>query len=1145
MQRNRPLERSTKGVTTHLLPLLLVCAFLAPILSTSNAVADGSGTVINVDVANCPSIGIGTPADPFCEISVAVAASSTGDTISVAAGTYVLSTSIEVEHDLTIQGANSATSALQRQAGATSESIIDIRDSYGGFFIHSSNVSISGFDISGNESTRWGVYIAGNEGDLSNIEISNNMIHGMARKASALQSSSWGILTDAVGSGPTLNTLSGLHIHGNNIYDIGGHDDSIGLGISLHEVRSSVAGGGALIENNRFANIHDGVWMFGPTPVPTPGMGVFAHEQTGMYPGDYQGGVTLQNNQYESLDIGATLQLTDGGHFNESSSNFQSVEVYMVNVEGLTTVDENSLAPFARTTGSNETISDNTSIAYFASPSVAIHSTLVGSENTSHSVQLSSGTFDENLSIIPTSSQGNLHVGAISGAEPVFTGGALIQSNYMMNDITVEGVTLQGEGSSDVAFSVQSPMGISNLAIRNVTVEGNGDAKSGIVASGLRGVIEIEDNHFNDLDGSYVFSTTPDDIDSGAGQIYSLSFSGNTVENSDGQIQIKPVFGSIPQVVMVDNEIRNSGTSGQPMVTITNSGTVSVEDNAIENLTSEMGVELYNVMFVTALDNDMSGMDVAFSIDQSSMTLADATFEGNSFSEINDLAIEVPNVHGADVVVEDNWFGTVNMSEIMLMIDGDVSVEEQLNSPPGIDSDGDGWADEFDLCEGHNDAIDVDQDGLPDGCDSLIDSDGDLVSDATDNCFSIPNNDQLNHDQDLLGDACDEDDDNDQMRDEFDTCPRGYPNWVPTITTDYDNDGCSDFVEDTDDDNDGVLDITDLCPGPNSHWGWTSDNTTDHDGDGCRDTIEDNDNDNDGSLNSADSCPEGYTDWHSSKLLDYDLDGCIDSFEDDDDDADGIIDDEDDCPKERVTENIDKNGDGCIDSVTETTSFVERLLSGDSVALAIVIIPLILIFVVIGRGLVIGERKHTLRRVEQLISSAETAQQLRTLSTQISEMMLAKAITDSQYDILLGQIAARQEEFGKETISKLDEAESELETVLAEAISLGLTTEAAVNRMRRHVESGRFSPDHYLKLWNKRLNEHSTPSAVEDAVNEVAEEAEKEEDEGEPEDEQTELPSASQLSRLKKAELVDLAKERGLPHSGTKADIIARLTEEE
>ena len=63
-------------------------------------------------------------------------------------------------------------------------------------------------------------------------------------------------------------------------------------------------------------------------------------------------------------------------------------------------------------------------------------------------------------------------------------------------------------------------------------------------------------------------------------------------------------------------------------------------------------------------------------------------------------------------------------------------------------------------------------------------------------------------------------------------------------------------------------------------------------------------------------------------------------------------------------------------------------------------------------------------------------------------------------------------------------------------------------------------------------------------MTEVVEEADNEEDEDE-QSETVELPSASQLSRMKKAELVDLAKEQGLPHSGTKADIIARLTEEE
>ena len=63
-----------------------------------------------------------------------------------------------------------------------------------------------------------------------------------------------------------------------HIYDIGGYDDSIGLGISIHEVVSTEEDDGALIENNRFADIHDGKW--GGADV--PGMGVFTHEQTTM-----------------------------------------------------------------------------------------------------------------------------------------------------------------------------------------------------------------------------------------------------------------------------------------------------------------------------------------------------------------------------------------------------------------------------------------------------------------------------------------------------------------------------------------------------------------------------------------------------------------------------------------------------------------------------------------------------------------------------------------------------------------------------------------------------------------------------------------------------------------------------------------------
>jgi len=43
-------------------------------------------------------------------------------------------------------------------------------------------------------------------------------------------------------------------------------------------------------------------------------------------------------------------------------------------------------------------------------------------------------------------------------------------------------------------------------------------------------------------------------------------------------------------------------------------------------------------------------------------------------------------------------------------------------------------ADSSDACPGYNDSVDVDADGTPDGCDSLIDSDGDGIDDLQDKC---------------------------------------------------------------------------------------------------------------------------------------------------------------------------------------------------------------------------------------------------------------------------------------------------------------------------------------------------------------------------------------------------------------------------
>jgi hypothetical protein len=129
-----------------------------------------------------------------------------------------------------------------------------------------------------------------------------------------------------------------------------------------------------------------------------------------------------------------------------------------------------------------------------------------------------------------------------------------------------------------------------------------------------------------------------------------------------------------------------------------------------------------------------------------------------------------------------------------------------VNGTP--DTDGDGISDDSDNCPGvaNADQADADSDGLGDVCDPDDDNDG--VSDTSDNCQFTPNTNQANNDNDAQGDVCDPDDDNDGVADISDNCQfTANPGQA-----DADNDGIGD-VCDPDDDNDGVADTSDLCPG--------------------------------------------------------------------------------------------------------------------------------------------------------------------------------------------------------------------------------------------------------------------------------------------------------------------------------------------
>lgn len=114
------------------------------------------------------------------------------------------------------------------------------------------------------------------------------------------------------------------------------------------------------------------------------------------------------------------------------------------------------------------------------------------------------------------------------------------------------------------------------------------------------------------------------------------------------------------------------------------------------------------------------------------------------------------------------------------------------------DGDNDGVRNDVDNCPevANTDQADVDQDGIGDACDpvvDVVDTDQDGVQDRDDNCPTVANAGQADLDQDGIGDACDSDRDGDARDDAVDNCPL-----VPNADqADLDRDGTGDACDPT------------------------------------------------------------------------------------------------------------------------------------------------------------------------------------------------------------------------------------------------------------------------------------------------------------------------------------------------------------
>jgi hypothetical protein len=194
-----------------------------------------------------------------------------------------------------------------------------------------------------------------------------------------------------------------------------------------------------------------------------------------------------------------------------------------------------------------------------------------------------------------------------------------------------------------------------------------------------------------------------------------------------------------------------------------------------------------------------------------------------------------------------------------------------------VDTDGDGVENALDNCP---DDDNTDQ----------TDTDSDAYGDACDNCPLDFNPLQGDSDGDGAGDACDPDRDGDGVDDDLDNCP-DTPN-----------------ADQTNSDTDGLGDACDNCPNdPNPE-------QEDGDGDGVGDAC-DPDRDGDGIDNGVDNCPDDPNPLQENQDGDASGDACDICPNDPDDDADGddVCGDVDNCPDDPNPLQENQDGDAAGD----------------------------------------------------------------------------------------------------------------------------------------------------------------------------------------------------------------------------------------
>ncbi|MBO6576013.1 MAG: DUF11 domain-containing protein [Rhodothermales bacterium] len=548
-----------------------------------------------------------TPGTACQTISAAIGKASSGDEISVAAGTYA--ESVVIDKALTLNGAQSGTATSSRTAGSGTESILDVRGLPFGFDVQADNVIIDGFDILGDASTWAGVRMFGTR---EFVDIRYNFIHGMANENpnSSSFSYAYGIWALGGGSVGSRGSIQRLTINANHIYDLGGAalgsgHVSGGAGLFLMSLEGNNTGTGALIAANTFSDMADG----SHTLWPQPGLGAALLQDDDN--GRIDSGVQITANTYSDLVLGVVMQ-TDASRVTESNSSFSNVDVLVKQLDGLGEVNEAPLQPFNTRDDDHLVVfpaSGVTSKAYFPTGQDRYVSS-TGSDNFNICTDASNPCRTIQWAHDRAFAGETVHVGAGTFAESVtatkalsFQGAGAGTAVTSRTSGSASETILDASGQA-VGFDVQA----SDVSIDGFDVTGNHLTWAGVKLFGAFDGVTVQNSFFRDYSGanpnssSFTYAYGIWGLGGGSvgnrGAITDLTIQGNEVNNLGGSAVTNGLSGGAGVFLM-----SISGASAGAGATISGNRFVGLKDGTHGVFATQPGVG------VAILQDDDGGAD--------------------------------------------------------------------------------------------------------------------------------------------------------------------------------------------------------------------------------------------------------------------------------------------------------------------------------------------------------------------------------------------------------------------------------------------------------------------------------------------------------------------------------------------------------